>query len=78
MNAYGQYMNDLENADQFNVPPDGDEHRGWAYGLYLIKRYTRWHPDTHQLDLVYLLSLSSPYQVQLMQTTVQLIARLRQ
>ena len=72
MHAYGTYMNELEDADQFDVPPDADEHKGWAYGLYLIERYTRWHPDTQELDLVYVLSLSSPYQVQLMRTTVQM------
>jgi hypothetical protein len=44
----------------------------WPYGANLIERYTRWHPDTSELDLAYLLSLASPYEIQLMRTTVRM------
>lgn len=71
--AYGVYMNAATDFDQFDVPPGGDEHKGWAYGASLLGRFTRWHPQTRELDLVYMLSLSSPYQVQLMKTTLRMV-----
>ncbi|MFF9212948.1 hypothetical protein [Streptomyces sp. NPDC014791] len=67
--AYGSYMHypGRDNIDE-RVPPAGDEHKGWAYGPHLLDRYTRWNQATRELDIYYLLSLSSPYQVQLMHT----------
>lgn len=69
--AYGVYMNSTDGADEFDIPPN-DKSKGWAYGAYLIERYTHWDPNTRELNLVYLLSLRSPYQVQLMQTIVHM------
>ncbi|MFD8974900.1 hypothetical protein [Streptomyces sp. NPDC059593] len=70
--AYGKYMHhpSLDDIDQ-RIPPAGDEHKGWAYGPHLLDRYTRWDEATRELDVYYLLSLSSPYQVQLMHTKLR-------
>jgi hypothetical protein len=55
-----------------DIPPRQDptrpEHDGWAYGAFLLSRYTEWDVTTRELGIYYLLSLSSPYQVQLMHT----------
>jgi hypothetical protein len=49
-----------------------DKTPGNAYGAFLLDRFTRWDGDTGTLDLYYLLSLWSPYQVQVMRTTLRL------
>ena len=50
-----------------------DKGPGNAYGAFLLpERFTRWDGDTGTLDLYYLLSLWSPYQVQVMRTTLRL------
>jgi hypothetical protein len=41
---------------------------GFAYGAYLVNRYTRWDPVTRTLTLYYLMSTGMPYQVQLMRS----------
>jgi hypothetical protein len=71
--AYGRYMHKpgLDTIDA-RVPPGGDHHKGWAYGLHLLDRYTRWSGASRELDIYYLLSLSSPYQVQLMHTKLRI------
>jgi hypothetical protein len=58
-----------------NNPPaqqPGEDYPGWAYGAFLLNRYTRWDFRTRFLSLYYLLSTSSPYQVHLMHTTIRL------
>jgi len=49
---------------------------GAAYGAFLLERYTRWKNATGELDLYYLMSTGSPYQVQLMHTTLRLGVRI--
>lgn len=86
--AYGRYMHwpDLDGiqlADPFRAPPPpdlrtleqmrADAKPGWAYGAFLLKRYTRWNAATRDLDLYYLLSFGSPYQIQLMHTTLKFV-----
>ena len=77
--AYGRYMHKVGSPYHINpdIPPMQDpakpEHDGWAYGAFLINRYTEWNPATHELGLYYLLSLSSPYQVQLMYSRLRLV-----
>jgi hypothetical protein len=44
---------------------------GFAYGAYLLNRYTRWDPAARMLTLYYLLSTGTPYQVQLMRSRVE-------
>ena len=72
--AYGVYMHKV-GGDPIHprLPPSqdlsaGPEHDGWAYGAYLLNRFTEWDEARRELTISYLLSLSSPYQPQLMQT----------
>jgi hypothetical protein len=80
--AYGSYMHNYQADptrphDDINrrPPPSqaGKEHDSWAYGPFIIDRFTRptWDPEKRELDLYYLLSFSSPYQVQLMSTRLR-------
>jgi hypothetical protein len=59
-----------------DVPPREDanlpEHPGWAYGVFILNRFTEWSARTQELGIYYLLSPSSPYQVQLMYTRLRL------
>jgi len=75
--AYGIWMHDPATGDQINpnLPPSqppGQNNRAWAYGAFLIDRYTTWDPQSRVLNLTYLMSPSSPYQVQLMETALGL------
>jgi hypothetical protein len=76
--AYGAYMHDPDPAvpDPFfpKLPPHipGQNDKSWAYGAFLINRYTTFNADSRILNLVYLMSPSYPYQVQLMEATVRL------
>ncbi len=77
-------LDTIELADPFRTPPANDEERhrleaerwdkgpGNAYGAFLLERFTRWDGETRTLDLYYLVSLWSPYQVQVMRTTLRL------
>jgi len=71
--AYGRYMHwpGLDNIHQV-LPYVGDK-PSWAYGAHLLKRFTKCDPTTHELDLYYLLSLSHPYQVQVMHSRLHLL-----
>ncbi len=72
--AYGVYMHKVgQDRIHPDLPPAQDigarpEHDGWAYGAYLLNRFTEWNEAERELTITYLLSLSSPYQPQLMQT----------
>ena len=74
--AYGVYMHEI-GRDHIHpdIPPMEDpakpEHDGWAYGPFLLKRFTEWNATARELGIYYLLSLSSPYQVQLMCTRLR-------
>jgi hypothetical protein len=60
-------------ADGLNrLPPviGGD---GFAYGAYLLNRYTRWDATTRKLTIYYLMSTGMPYQVQLMRSEIRII-----
>ena len=78
--AYGRFMHDMNGPDKFNLaPPPAQittepEHDGWAYGAFLLQRFTTptWDERTRELDLYYLMSTSTPYQVQLMRTRIRL------
>jgi hypothetical protein len=77
--AYGKYMHWPE-VDGIPWMPPGPGYEGaafpWqpgaAYGAFLLERYTRWNGATRQLDLYYLMSTGSPYQVQLMHTVLRI------
>jgi hypothetical protein len=73
--AYGYYMHQpgLDDINPQSPPhqaPPGDN-PGWAYGAYLLNRFTQWDPHTRLIELYYLMSTSSPYQVHLMHTTIR-------
>ncbi len=73
--AYGAYMHQ-PGLDKINptVPPqEGSDldNPGWAYGAFLLERFTTWDESARTLSLFYLLSLASPYQVQLMHSTLR-------
>ena len=62
-----------------NSPPRSElrgfecqNHPGWPYGAFLIDRYTTWNATSRNLTVAYLMSTSSPFQVQLMETTLML------
>ena len=71
--AYGRYMHEV-GVDRIHpdIPPTQNpflpEHDGWAYGAFLLTHYTQWNPDARELTIFYLMSLSSPYHVQLMRS----------
>ncbi|HEY6988560.1 MAG TPA: hypothetical protein VH369_09260 [Bryobacteraceae bacterium] len=71
--AYGRYMH-WPGADTFaaSIPPNLGDHPGWAYGAFLINRFCRWEAHSRVLTLHYLLSLSIPYQPQLIQSRVRI------
>jgi hypothetical protein len=78
--AYGTYIHWPELGHDIPWMPPGPGYAGqsvpWqpgaAYGAFLLERYTRWNVAASELDLYYLMSTGSPYQVQLMHTTLQL------
>jgi hypothetical protein len=72
--AYGHFMHwggidDLNNR----VPPNvwGDA-PGWAYGAFLMKRFTGWDAEVRELALAYFMSTSNPYQAQVMRTRLRM------
>jgi hypothetical protein len=72
--AYGRFMH-WSGLDDLNrrVPPvwDGDDRPGWAYGAFYLERFTSWSAVTRELSLVYLVSTSRPYQVQVMRSRLR-------
>ncbi|MFE1943097.1 hypothetical protein [Streptomyces massasporeus] len=79
--AYGLYMHqpELDEIHPQMPPRQPDEHGpqghpGWAYGAHLLQRFTKFNEHTGVLDLYYLMSTSSPYQVHLMHTAIRVFA----
>jgi hypothetical protein len=84
--AYGIYMHSGPfthppdtHVDDFNhtPPPAEDPNKpetdGFAYGAFILNRFTEaWDETKRELGIYYLLSLSSPYQVQLMYSRLRL------
>jgi hypothetical protein len=46
---------------------------GFAYGAYLLNRFTRWDSATKTLTIYYLMSTGMPYQVQLMRSQIRIL-----
>jgi hypothetical protein len=44
---------------------------GFAYGAYLLNRYTRWDSTARILAIYYLMSSGTPYQIQLMRSQIR-------
>jgi len=71
---YGSYMHQ-PGLDRIHpeVPPSqppGFDNPGWAYGAHLLSRFIQWNPHGF-IELYYLMSTASPYQVHLMHTTLR-------
>ncbi len=45
---------------------------GWAYGAFILNRFTEWDQANRILKIYYLLSTGRPYQVQLMNTWLRI------
>src|SRR5262249_18055071 len=45
---------------------------GFAYGAYLVNRFTRWDSTSRTLTIYFLMSTGMPYQVQLMRSQITL------
>ena len=78
-NAYGRFMH-WPGGDDIHprIPPaqpPGKDNPGWAYGAFLIGRFSGFDPARRVFDLHYLLSTSSPYQVHLMHSAVRFAER---
>ena len=72
--AYGHFMH-WSGIDDINarIPPDvWHDAPGWAYGAFVLQRFTQWNAVSHELSLAYLMSTSNPYQVQVMRSIVRL------
>ena len=71
--AYGRYMH-WPGLDTFaaDIPPSLGDHQSWAYGAFLVNRYCTWEAQSRVLTLQYLLSLSIPYQPQLMRSRLRI------
>ncbi len=74
--AKGVWMHDPQGPDAIlKMPPSqppGQNNPGWPYGAFILERYTIFDEDSRVLDLHYLMSTSSPYQVHLMHTLLRL------
>lgn len=72
--AYGRFMH-WSGIDDIHtrIPPSifGDA-PGWAYGAFLLQRFTSWDAGRRELTLAYLMSTSNPYQVQVMRTRLRM------
>jgi len=49
-----------------------DGKRSWAYGAFIIHRFTSWSPGSSEIHLRFLLSLFEPYQLQLVESRIHL------
>lgn len=46
--------------------------RSWAYGAFIVNRFTLWRPASSEVRIRYLLSLFEPYQLQLVESRIRL------
>jgi hypothetical protein len=72
--AYGHFMHwsGIDNINTHVPPPVWGDAPGWAYGAFLMRRFTGWDPGRRELTLAYLMSTSNPYQVQVMRTRLRM------
>jgi len=48
------------------------DHPAFAYGAFLLHKYTRWDPELNQATIFFLMSTGRPYQVQLLRASLPL------
>jgi hypothetical protein len=80
--AYGTYMH-MPGRDgmHLKIPPLPDNLPGrpvenlpgWAYGAFLLERFSKFDADARELNLYYLLSFGRPYQVQVMNSRLRVL-----
>ena len=71
--AWGKYLHKPggDSLDSLE-PPRAASLPGYAYSPFLLSRYTTWNAAKHHIALTYLMATFVPYQVMLMQATLQL------
>src|SRR5207244_3271302 len=69
--ALGHYMHRPGDA-LADAPPDLGGAPGFAYGAYLLNRYTLWNARERIVTIWYLMSTGTPYQVQLMRSQLRI------
>jgi hypothetical protein len=72
--AYGHFMHwsGIDDIPTRVPPPIFGDSPGWAYGAFLMQRFTGWDAEPRELTLAYLMSTSNPYQVQVMRTRLRM------
>jgi hypothetical protein len=59
-----------------DLPPRADsiwkDGESWAYGAFIVRRFTQWDPARSRVRIRYFLSLFRPYQIQLMESQIHL------
>ena len=72
--AYGHFMHwsGIDDIPARVQPPIFGDAPGWAYGAFLMQRFTGWDAGPRELTLAYLMSTSNPYQVQVMRTRLRM------
>ncbi len=75
--ALGKYMYrpGLPDPNRLRDRPPRIGHPSFAYGAFLLNRYSRWDPAEKTATLYYLMSTGWPYQVQLMRSRLSFNAR---
>jgi hypothetical protein len=72
--AYGHFMHwsGIDDIPTRVPPPIFGDAPGWAYGAFLMQRFTGWDAGARELTLAYLMSTSNPYQAQVMRTRLRM------
>ena len=71
--ALGRYMHSPGKDDPSRWPPVfPGQPKGFAYGAFLLNRYTAWNAREQIVTIWYLMSTFSPYQVQLMRSQIRI------
>jgi hypothetical protein len=71
--AFGKFIHHAPIPDSFDgkIPPFLDKD-GFAYGAFILERYTNWDASRGVLNLYYLMSTFAPYQVHVMHSEIRI------
>lgn len=71
-NAWGKYMHQPGHDELYKLsPPRSPLLHGYPYSPFLLNRYTTWDSSSRRIQVVYMMATFVPYQVMLMQATLQ-------
>lgn len=70
--AFGRYMNRQGCPNPDGILTREFSNDGFAYGAYLLNRYTKYDAAERTATLYYLMSTNAPYQVQLMRSRIRI------